>query len=441
MSDEYDHAGLKELARGLGRPLYPLEVLKHDPFTAGAPARKAGAEWFARLWKRRPSLGVQPRQKLHLHGFHYVMVSQQPLLKIPDGSNYENTTECEAVLIRCALDARYLELVSADDFNDRRSVEPTINDAAEGLDPSISITGGLGEIKYEPPEFKIPKLEVYPPTLLPHDHLEIWIGKSTQHEVSGPLCEKHGIDFRPGVGEFSLARCLQLVQRAEAHHPRATRVGTVTDFDPAGQSIPVGIARKAQHLLHIMGLDLDIRVEPIALTHDQCVELELPRTPLKASELRAANFEARFGKGATELDTLEALHPGRLEETTRDFIERTDRFKEHQGKPTEERDRSAPRTGSIQIKKCIQCGDDFEARRSDVQIWSAKCRIAYQRARNRGEAPPSARRGVSCTCEFCGDDFLSATPRARCCGKPKCITKLKADNAKARRQKRATEKK
>ena len=181
-------------------------------------------------------------------------------------------------------------------LHDRRSVEPIINDTAEAEDPSIGIIRReLGEIEYEPPEFAIPKLEVYPPTLLPHDHLELFIEKSTQNEWLGPLCEKHGIDFQPGVGEFSLTRCLQIVRRAEAHHPRTTRVGVVTDFDPAGQSIPVGIARKVQHLLHIMGLDLDIRVEPIALTHEQCVELELPRTPLKESELRAAKFEARYG--------------------------------------------------------------------------------------------------------------------------------------------------
>lgn len=236
MADEYDHAGLKELAKELDRPLYTLEVLSHDPFTAGAPARKAGAEWFASLWNDRDALGVRPDQKLHLHGFHYILVSQSAPVQLPNGSDYENTTECEGVLIRCALDARYLELVSADDFSDQRSVEPTINDTAEAEDPWVGIIGGLSEIKYEPPAFEIPKLEVSPPKLLPHDQLEAWIEKSTQNEWLGPLCEQHGINFQPGVGEFSLTRCLQLVQRAEAHHPRPTRVGIITDFDPAGQT-------------------------------------------------------------------------------------------------------------------------------------------------------------------------------------------------------------
>ena len=321
MSDEYDHAGLKELAKELDRPLYTLQVLSNDPFTAGSPARQAGAEWFARLWKKRVALGAP--LKLHPHGFHYILVSQAKPVLMLDGKPYENTIECHKVLDRCSLDARYLELVSADDFLDHRIPEATINDAAEVEDPTISIVGGLsnlGELEYELPEFEIPKLEVFPPKLLPHDHGEVWIEKSTQNEWLVPLCAKYGFDFQPGMGEFSITRCLQLIRRAEAHDPRTTRVGVVTDFDPAGQSIPVGIARKVHHLLHIMGLDLDIRVEPIALTHEQCVELELPRMPLKETELRAAKFEARYGAGATELDALEALHPGKLEELVKEWI-------------------------------------------------------------------------------------------------------------------------
>jgi hypothetical protein len=120
MSDEYDHAGLKELAKELDRPLYTLQVLSNDPFTAGSPARQAGAEWFARLWKKRVALGAP--LKLHPHGFHYILVSQAKPVLMPDGKPYENTIECHKVLDRCSLDARYLELVSADDFLDHASL-------------------------------------------------------------------------------------------------------------------------------------------------------------------------------------------------------------------------------------------------------------------------------------------------------------------------------
>jgi hypothetical protein len=55
---------------------------------------------------------------------------------------------------------------------------------------------------------------------------------------------------------------------------------------------------------------------------EQCIEYELPRTPIKESEHRAANFEAQFGTGATELDALQALHPGALREILVEHIER-----------------------------------------------------------------------------------------------------------------------
>jgi predicted nucleic acid-binding Zn ribbon protein len=80
--------------------------------------------------------------------------------------------------------------------------------------------------------------------------------------------------------------------------------------------MPVAVARKIEFRLYQEGLDggaLDIQVRPIVLTHDQCIRYRLPRTPIKDTETRAAAFEARFGEGATELDALEALHPGELE--------------------------------------------------------------------------------------------------------------------------------
>jgi predicted nucleic acid-binding Zn ribbon protein len=49
------------------------------------------------------------------------------------------------------------------------------------------------------------------------------------------------------------------------------------------------------------------------LTPEQCQQYRLPRTPIKDEETRKDVFEARFGEGATELDALEALHPGELQ--------------------------------------------------------------------------------------------------------------------------------
>jgi hypothetical protein len=58
------------------------------------------------------------------------------------------------------------------------------------------------------------------------------------------------------------------------------------------------------------------------MTVDQCRDYALPRTPIKETERRAEAFEARFGEGATELDALEALHPGELRRILVQEIER-----------------------------------------------------------------------------------------------------------------------
>ena len=95
-------------------------------------------------------------------------------------------------------------------------------------------------------------------------------------------------------------------------HPSG-RIFYVSDFDPAGQSMPVGVARKVEYFLQEGRCNgADIKLFPVVLTIDQIRRYRLPRTPIKETEKRAGKFEDRYGAGAVELDALEALHPGTL---------------------------------------------------------------------------------------------------------------------------------
>jgi hypothetical protein len=47
----------------------------------------------------------------------------------------------------------------------------------------------------------------------------------------------------------------------------------------------------------------------------------LPRIPIKESDKRKGHFEARYGEGATELDALEAIHPGELARIVKERVE------------------------------------------------------------------------------------------------------------------------
>jgi hypothetical protein len=52
-----------------------------------------------------------------------------------------------------------------------------------------------------------------------------------------------------GEGELSVTKCVELVDR-EVNSDRPVRTLYVSDFDPAGQSMPVACARKIEHVIH-----------------------------------------------------------------------------------------------------------------------------------------------------------------------------------------------
>jgi hypothetical protein len=309
-ANPYHYESLKALAEELKRPVGTLIALApgNDPFYAGSPASKEKADWFARQWQQ---YGL--RAGAHLRRVHYTLVSQAVIPLLWDGTPYENTEEVWGKLVVASKAARALNLVPSSAFVDRRNPEPIVAFAADGIDAELEIKGGgsvYGQYGFAnlPP---LPTLKLTAPAIGQRYMVEIWVEKSTINEILIPLNRRYGVGIQTGVGEISETRCEQLVDRA-AEDGRPVRILYISDFDPGGQSMPVAAARKIDHALYERGLDLDIQVRPVFLSHDQCVEYNLPRTPLKETEHRAARFEARYGEGATELDALEALHPGEI---------------------------------------------------------------------------------------------------------------------------------
>jgi len=150
-------------------------------------------------------------------------------------------------------------------------------------------------------------------------HLEVWAEKTTMNDILMPLCQQYGANLITGVGELSITSVQWLFDRM-INLEKPCRIFYVSDFDPAGRSMPVAIARKIEKFIYDSGRSFDIRLTPMVLTPEQCVEYQLPRTPIKKKEKRAGKFEARFGEGATELDALEALHPGEFRRIVSDAI-------------------------------------------------------------------------------------------------------------------------
>jgi hypothetical protein len=318
-------ADLIELGHKLRRRLDTLYTLgnPNDPWMADVDYRSKAAHWIAALFER-----MDIRSPIHIRQIHYRLVSQGTPVPQEDGNPYVNSSDCFNHLCDAIRDARYLGLIPAELIIDRRNPAPIINfESDEDVGAEIEIDhGAVAQFPfgrdYHAPLYGLPRARlVQEPNFGQRYQIEIWIEKSTYNDVLRPLAEEHGINVKTFIGEATLTACKDLVDRA-IESGRPVRILHVTDFDPAGRDMPISAAVKIDFMAKQSGVDLDIQLEHVALTPEQCIQYQLPRTPIKKTEGRAAGFEARYGEGATELDAFEALHPGVLREILIEHIER-----------------------------------------------------------------------------------------------------------------------
>jgi len=290
---------------------------QNDPFFCGSPAQEAHGRWFADLFDRFGfSTGV------HLRRIHYQLVSQREPILTHNGEPYENTEKCWVYLVAASKYARTLGLVDVRAFVDQRNPDPVIHRwPYEGREPSFGFDDDYFALRLNgisanlwPPALILPKPEVggYDYTGADQPYLlEVWVEKSTVTDVLEPVCRRLGANLVISAGFQSITAAVALIRRAvQAHRP--ARVFYISDFDPAGDRMPVAVARQVEYWIDRFGLDAEVGLTPLALIRDQVVAYELPRIPIKESDHRRAGFEQRHGEGAVELDALEALHPGTL---------------------------------------------------------------------------------------------------------------------------------
>jgi len=313
-----DYESIKSMAKRIGRPVKELLALAqvNDSFYAGVGHRGQAAEWFATIWSQHGTAGA------HLRRIHYRLVSPPEGVRIllPDGREYRNTERDWKYLCCASLSARYLGLVPFDCLIDQRNDEPMIFAAAAG-EPGAVQTTVVSGVDLDVPD--MPTLPYYSTpdiSAVQACIVEVWVEKSTQNDWLVPLCRRRGVNVVVGIGEQSETRSRELAHRA-ANHGVPVRVLYLSDFDPAGRSMPKAVARKVEFTIQKFGLEVDLQLIPVALTPEQCREYSLPRTPIKDTERRKDRFEQTFGIGATELDALEALHPGELGRLLEDEID------------------------------------------------------------------------------------------------------------------------
>ena len=238
----------------------------------------------------------------------------------PFGNPYENTKQCWTFLTDAGKYARWLGLVDPASFVDRRNAEPIIFFESRGhIEPFVDADMGVYADMDIPDMPDPPEYEIYDFHGEQRYHIEIWCEKSTMNDVLLPLCELHKVNLITSLGEISITACNLLVDRV-SRIGKPCRIFYISDFDPAGRSMPVATSRKIEKFLDDLDQAYDVKLVPLVLSHEQCIQYELPRTPIKDGESRGEQFEKRFGEGATELDALEALHPGELKKIVSDAI-------------------------------------------------------------------------------------------------------------------------
>lgn len=304
----YNYENIKVLAKAAGVRITDFLALapQNDPFYAGTPADVQQGNWFAGIWK---SAGYT--SGVHLRRVHYWAVSQVSLL-MPNGELYLNTDKCWNYLVQASKVARYLGYIKISDIVDNKNPEPHRHALYYDNNPSYQIqTPDLNALAVD--VFGIHNSNIQP------YHLEIWCEKSTMNDVLLPLCEQYRANLVTFEGEVSITACYNLVRRISTAG-KPCRVFYISDFDPAGNSMPAAMSRKIEYMLNSYGLSFDVKVQALVLTLAQVKRYKLPRTPIKETEKRAAKFEDAFGTGAVELDALEALQPGTLARIIRQAI-------------------------------------------------------------------------------------------------------------------------
>jgi hypothetical protein len=142
--------------------------------------------------------------------------------------------------------------------------------------------------------------------------------KTSLEDVLAPLAIEFNADLFFTGGQIS-DTLLHGMARDAVNDGRPLVVLTFSDFDPAGYwDMPTCIGRKLQALRDLLFPKLEFTVVHAALSPEQVRDLNLPSSPLKEDEKRAAKWLELYGSEQTEIDALATLRPDELERIARE---------------------------------------------------------------------------------------------------------------------------
>ncbi|WP_425043984.1 hypothetical protein [Primorskyibacter sp. S87] len=314
------NTSLKEILKAhAGRDLESVTAMssKRDPYRRDTTANRRDAQWVADVMAQHVT-----QTAIHPRGLHYVLVTVQPIK--PNGKPYLNTeADWEWLSGNALVNARWLGAVSFDSIVDERNSPPVIR-VPLGFDIQIE---AMPEVEIPDADDLEPRVVVY--TEKSGDAGFWWQAQPYTLIIAGektslePVIDPVATECNAGIflptGEMSDTMIWQMVQMIE-QCGRPAVLFYLSDFDPSGFSMPKNVARKLQAMADLGHLTQPVTVHDVALTFEQCEALDLPSTPIKATDKRAAKWTAATGRQQTEIDALATLRPRELRKILRDAI-------------------------------------------------------------------------------------------------------------------------
>lgn len=296
------YAVLKRLARMQGRSIerYLALYRRNDPFYMGTASHYVQARWARMVYRL-----VGSPVPVHVRRLHYLAASR-PDIRRPDGCAYTNSPRDWDLMHHGCKYARYLGLIPYEVFEDRRNAKPVIFSESRSnrtrpaehwlklILPELANRLAAGLVGAEQPYY-----------------VEVWTEKSSVLDEILPVAKKYMVNLVSSLGEMSLTAVVGLVERV-LRSARPSRIFYLSDFDPAGRSMPLSVSRKLEYLLRRKRAHPRVKLCTLMLTGQQCGHFGLPRIPISPSNRGKSRFEFQHGAGSTELDALAALHPGAI---------------------------------------------------------------------------------------------------------------------------------
>jgi hypothetical protein len=291
-----------------------LTILQRDPYRLDTPANHRNGQWFHEQVARFAG----ENSRVHLRGAHYLISSAGDVRK-PDRKLYlNNDPDWNWLSEHSARAARWLGYVPFERISDERNEEAELY-ISDCYPPWPRLVAGD---KIELSETASDLMPRFQASYYGRQHYRIVLitEKSSLSPILRPIAQRIGGELVPMTGETSDTRIAELAARA-ALDGRPVLVLYFSDHDPSGWQMPISVSRKLQALRDLLYPGLSIQVRRAALTAQQANRLDLPSTPLKSTEKRAANWLAETGREQTELDALIALHPEALRQFALEAIE------------------------------------------------------------------------------------------------------------------------